>query len=90
MYKKKQERLHGVIKKQKMMRHPRETVEKRIQNVKKMEKIIFLGEEEEQVFIASAKGRNGPNDPYTPDHAKRNIFFTNGIYRDGMISIRSF
>ena len=30
--------------KQKMMRHPRETVEKRIQNVKKMEKIIFLGE----------------------------------------------
>ena len=81
MYKKKQERLHGVIKKQKMMRHPRETVEKRIQNVKKMEKIIFLGEEEEQVFIASAKGRNGPKDPYTPEHDIRKFSYQRNIHR---------
>ena len=37
-------------------------------------------EEEEQVFIASAKGRNGPKDPYTPELDIRN-FHTNGIYR---------
>ena len=38
-------------------------------------------EEEEQVFIASAKGRNGPKDPYTPEHDIRKFSYQRYIHR---------
>ena len=41
-----------------------------------MTSAVVCGDEEEQVFIASAKGRNGPKNPYTHLHVvkeKKNI-----------------
>ena len=39
-------------------------------------------EEEEQVFIASAKGRNGPKDPYTPERDIRKYPYQRYIHRE--------
>ena len=40
-----------------------------------MTSAVVCGDEEEQVFIASARGRNGPKDPYTPERAIRNFIY---------------
>ena len=47
-----------------------------------MTSAVVCGDEEEQVFIASAKGRNGPKDPYTPERDIRKYPYQRYIHRE--------
>ena len=44
---------------------------------------FFFATEREQVFIASAKGQNGPKSPYTQEHCIEFYgIFTSTVYRE--------